>query len=1002
MEVRAIRMFVALVVLGPAARSQECEAAWTFDGGLAGWTLDHDLVREPSEGGPLVLRSTGADPYLSSPPLALARPEFAWELEVAIEWRLERADSAQVFWESAAGEGFSEPKSQTVAVQAGAWNVASVIILDSLCTRLRIDPGNLPGKIEIRSVSVRPASGFFVDGRVEGTRTFSIRGGLHAPRTGSAVELRLLPDPETEVVTGPPDDDLRFAPGGRRALAWRLRARRGGLHVLEIAAGPRRFRLSLDFAGSDEGPDAWTEIARADAEESVVLDHGPAVLKVSRRHAGGARLDVRDEGGTSAAFGILAPPDVVLGGGDGPPWLPVFDACRFAGDTAASEIVQTASATGPGGLRADLTWRFIRGPLPGVFDVETTLAVSAPSTLLHWEAIALRPGFGSFGARHDQALFGGLEYLDAPDVSSSAADNETPARIRFLPDPLKVTVPLMALGCEGRHAALAFPPLGPASPLFAAPDRPASLHDERSYLGGPTARSSRMSLVVPAVGRGRAPNRMLADAPLALDPGAPLRVTATLMAGPGHEAAAALKTWVRLNPLPTPPPRPRRPAEEYRFLARSLLDSALWDPERNGYGHCVEPEWGRDPCADIAGVLLRFAAEVPDAPLAARLRERAESMLAAIPPARRAAVTKTHAFLRAAPFLAGGLDAALDGLEIPEEACQWSAIEPHVRRSDALARTHWSDTAAGLLAAKALEFLEAARFTGDGPPFAGARWCFAAMARHELDGKVPRGAQTWEVPLHTPDILAAARAVLAFVTAYEIEGRAEDLARAAAWAWTGIPFVYLWDRPDLPVMRYATVPVYGATHYRAPDWIGLPVQWCGLGYAEALYRLARHDASGPWLRLADGIVISALQQLVPDGPARGCLPDSFALAPQRRQGPMINPASVAALVLELDRKPPLLGFARAKATGILVHAPGRIEVESDAADELVLRLDAPASGPFEMVLLRCSRPTRMTLDGEAVPLEGAPDAPLRAVWREAKRRLILRLPRGGRIVVRFS
>ena len=92
--------------------------------------------------------------------------------------------------------------------------------------------------------------------------------------------------------------------------------------------------------------------------------------------------------------------------------------------------------------------------------------------------------------------------------------------------------------------------------------------------------------------------------------------------------------------------------------------------------------------------------------------------------------------------------------------------------------------------------------------------------------RTPRGAQVWEIPLHTPDMLASAYLVWAYVRGYELTGNEEYLREARKWALTGIPFVYLWS--DYPVMLYATPPVYGATNWQAPFWIGLPVQWVGL------------------------------------------------------------------------------------------------------------------------------------------------------------------------------
>ena len=71
-----------------------------------------------------------------------------------------------------------------------------------------------------------------------------------------------------------------------------------------------------------------------------------------------------------------------------------------------------------------------------------------------------------------------------------------------------------------------------------------------------------------------------------------------------------------------------------------------------------------------------------------------------------------------------------------------------------------------------------------------------------------------------------------------------------------------------PVGPYATIPVLGATQWVAPNWMGLPVQWCGLVYADALYGLRMHDPYGPWKKLADGITASGVRQTWPLGKDR--------------------------------------------------------------------------------------------------------------------------------------
>ena len=175
-------------------------------------------------------------------------------------------------------------------------------------------------------------------------------------------------------------------------------------------------------------------------------------------------------------------------------------------------------------------------------------------------------------------------------------------------------------------------------------------------------------------------------------------------------------------------------------------------------------------------------------------------------------------------------------------------------------RGHFEDTASGLCAAPAARLLEFAYVTGDQEALAAGVRTLEFMKRFS----VPRGAQTWEIPLHTPDQLASAYLVWAYTRGYQLTGNAEYLQQARKWALSGIPFTYLWGR--YPIMLYATPPVYGATNWIAPNWMGLPVQWVGGVYAYALTLLAPHEKTLDWNHLARGILISAQQQQYPDGP----------------------------------------------------------------------------------------------------------------------------------------
>jgi len=127
---------------------------------------------------------------------------------------------------------------------------------------------------------------------------------------------------------------------------------------------------------------------------------------------------------------------------------------------------------------------------------------------------------------------------------------------------------------------------------------------------------------------------------------------------------------------------------------------------------------------------------------------------------------------------------------------------------------------------------------------------------------VPRGQNTWEVSKYTPDIQAAGLSVWCNLEAYEITGDQKYIEKAKYWAKTGVPFIYHWEQPGLNVMKYSTIPVYGASWYDYIDWFARPVQWCGLPLGYFMIKLAEYDQSFPWKILGEGIMDGAIQQML--------------------------------------------------------------------------------------------------------------------------------------------
>ena len=265
-------------------------------------------------------------------------------------------------------------------------------------------------------------------------------------------------------------------------------------------------------------------------------------------------------------------------------------------------------------------------------------------------------------------------------------------------------------------------------------------------------------------------------------------------------------------------------------------------------------------------------------------------------------------------------------------------------------KTHFAKDANGLTATSVHQLLVDVSLCGDRNLLAKAIQKLDALSKFR--NSVPRGAQTWEVPLHTPDILASALMVKCYVLGYQLTGKRRYLGEAAYWAWTGVPFVYLAAPVEAPIGRYATIAVFGATNWAAPNWMGMPVQWCGLVYADALYALSDLEFPGPWKRIADGIAASAIEQSFPkdDGKLYGLLPDSFDLRSQSRNGVAINPGTVQIEAAHLFGELPIYDMHGFVNNGVFAHVPGSIRDAREEGTKLRFTAVSRLKEPYYVLL----------------------------------------------------
>ncbi len=736
----------------------------------------------------------------------------------------------------------------------------------------------------------------------------------------------------------------------------------GALHDVTFGvpalAGTNRFQLELRSTSGHLAIERITVETRHSAPVLPVSAPVPVIIDKTNTYTlfSGA-LQIRHSGTCWGAFSLYADgtrmadgheADYLVFEREGVPEVLFLSNTTFRALVTSTSLVEEAIVVD--NLGGEWTCRrvFRKNARAGSLDVHIELVCDQARRLIHFPWITLFPGLGTFGTEKTQAVVPGVEYL-ANEPGSSDADIKNKGRFRRIPAPHKLAYPLAALSHNGRYVGLTWKLSRYAALVFDSPDQ---VFNSGSHV---------MALWFPNVGDSREENSLFAHDSLEVAAGVPVSLSATIMAGEGQTIVPAIQQYIDLNGLPDLPAFSWGITNTTELLARGWLDSAVSDGE-GGWDHA---NWGGEKqkghtAADACAYVAWLAEYCPEAALRERLlgilkkgvtlvREKDPSFSSGVSHIRM----PTAAFLFDAvePFLKNKAD------NPPEfrDAFNADGVRVyHVNKGKPDYRaTHFADHANGYGAAELVNRLERALYMCD-PEY--TRRCIELLDKQTAlyQGTVPRGAQTWEIPLHTPDILAAAHLVRQYVLGYELTGRADLLEEARYWAWTGLAFVYLNPWKSYDQNMYATVAVMGATSWEWPIWIGRPVQWCGLVYADAIARLAQYDLSGPWEKLSRGITNCGLFHVWPKGSGdlTGLLADSIgADLPDDHWTPAINPGTVQTGVPALFGKPKSYDYHVSLASGWVVHAPCALVIVEDSKDGLRFETAGFGNLPYHAAIL---------------------------------------------------
>jgi hypothetical protein len=612
------------------------------------------------------------------------------------------------------------------------------------------------------------------------------------------------------------------------------------------------------------------------------------------------------------------------------------------------------------------------------------------------------------GMRRLDAIFPGLEWLVEGERSSSSLDiaPDHPHRIRYVPNPHMVTIPMMCARFAepaGAAVTLSFS-WDQRKPYYADHDRPSAMFASPDPFEGRSC--TVMGLFAPSMPDYIEANARVAHTPLEVAASAPVTLAAkldVLPAGPKDTVLEALKVYLRDNPPPDPNPLPhgKTLTDEVLFSMHAYLTS-LWVEEEKkwkasigGPASSTTTGWWPDNLFDLRMCLdLCPPSSVRDA-----VKERYD-LVVGLSGVRPYAYDEGFYWSGPMDHLLHLAEQAVGLMRSQKPDGSWR-FRARVEKSGVFKGMDYSelgpDEAAevGTCARNAWELLRFARMTGDPAATAAGLRALGFMDQFT----VPRAAQVWEVPVHTPDILASSDACEAYLEGFAITGDRRLLDKAVYWAWTGLPFLYLWDEPGYEFLKYASIPVFGATWFRG-SWFGRPVQWNGLRYAYAVAQLAPYDRSLDWAKIARGVTVSCMYQQSNEDKDRALWPDSIDAYTKARSGWIFKPAAIlknAYWMMGLQPTP-LTVAVPAGTDKIRVTAAAQISDVSFANGKLTATIAFQPPQTGFVVCANVTKPTRVTVDGTPAPEVRLPRDAEGAAWRygPADGLVEIKLPGTGR------
>ncbi len=476
----------------------------------------------------------------------------------------------------------------------------------------------------------------------------------------------------------------------------------------------------------------------------------------------------------------------------------------------------------------------------------------------------LRVGADSFGtARHD-AIFPGVDWVTNDEWSSGTDWFEHPEALRVTPHPYKVTIPIMAISYDGTGIGLSwtseFAALSASSrirypqPVFATPN----FIDRRSH--------HLLGLMLPSSQWGMKENSLKADPPIKLNKGQELTLDGQIFIVNGTSLDVVID-WVKRHGMP----EPASPRYEWRDALERIAqayNSGFW-VDGKGWRSSTQNE----PKPYISEFVSYYINKGSDQEIVRGLKEKVAWCRKQKSPEKPYVEMPNEDSEQIRKF------SSKQALEIGHELLKIQTPEgdfpfdPEGRHKTSMSKNdlHWAaiwrplgqpgDSAIGLCAILAAVLILVGQTTGKQKFFNAARKTLEFAMKFNR----PEGGDWWETPLHSPNLLAAGNAAIAYYLGYKQFNDERYLEKARHWIRSVIPFTHLWEPKDVP-MIYNTKPCFCSSCWFLADWVSSHVQWEILEIFATSAKLgidwARIDPELDWNRYHRGVTTAVLRWMV--------------------------------------------------------------------------------------------------------------------------------------------